>query len=115
MPELEQYEPISTYDEVDGPVMDPARDGGWVKHEDALTALQQQRKQVIAEVEEALKQEAIELRAGAMVFRQQATEADERGSSQEAWGAECTAEARENAAERFDRALATLTKGGTDA
>jgi hypothetical protein len=37
------------------PVAEPHGGGLWVKHEDALTALQQHRKQVITEVEEALE------------------------------------------------------------
>lgn len=67
MPEPEQYEPISAYSsDIDNPTMEPARDGGWVSYRDHLTALQQQRKQVIAEVEEALTgDEAVEAGARA--------------------------------------------------
>jgi hypothetical protein len=53
VPEIQRYkegtDPLGYYRP-----MESSPEGGWVSHRDHLTALEQQRKQVIAEVEEAL-------------------------------------------------------------
>lgn len=61
-------------------------------------------------IRERLEAEAKELRDGAETLRDQASIASQRGSERESALCEGSAEARENAADRFDAALAAFSK-----
>lgn len=75
-------------------------EGRWVEYPDHITALQQQRKQVIAEVEEALtSDEARQIVVDAMFVKPISHVREEDATA---------------ACKALAAALATLTKGGTD-